>query len=193
MAKRKLYNVAFRRQRDGKTDYRKRLKFLLSGKPRLVVRKALKSMYGQIAEYHEKGDKIILSCSSNTLKKYGWNAGFGNLPSAYLTGLLMGKKAMSQGIKELVLDVGLIKSVKGAKIYAFLKGVIDAGINVPHSEDTLPAEDRIRGNHIKKYAESLKDSEQYSKKFADYLKNNFDPLKLTENFEIVKNKILGEK
>jgi len=194
MAKRKLYNLSFKRKRKGKTEYRGRLKLLLSGKPRLIIRKSLKSISAQVAEYNEKGDKILLCSSSIHLKKYGWKSGFSNLPSAYLTGLLIGKKALNKGIKELIPDIGLNKSVMGTKIYALLKGTKDAGVNLSCSEEIFPKEERIRGEHIKKYAEDLsKDKDQYNKKFSDYIKNNFDPLKITENFETTKNKILGEK
>jgi len=194
MAKRKLHNVSFRRQRKGKTDYKKRLKLLLNGSPRLIIRKSLKRVYVQISEYDEKGDKAILNVSSQNLKNYGWKAGFSNLPSAYLTGLLIGKQASEKGIKELIVDIGLNKSIKGSKIYALLKGTIDAGIKIPCSEEIFPDESRIKGEHIKKYAEELsKDREKYKKVFNEYLKEGFDPTKITESFESVKNKILGEK
>ena len=194
MANRKLYSISFRRQRKGKTGYKKRLKLLLSGKPRLVIRKSIKQIFVQAVDYDEKGDKILLSCTSYDLKKNGWKAGFNNLPSAYLTGVLMGKKCLEKGIKEMVPDIGLNKSVKGSKMYAVLKGVIDSGVNINCSEEILPPEGRIKGEHIKKYAEILsKDKEKYNAKFGDYIKNNFDPTKITENFEATKNKILGEK
>ena len=55
------YRVPFRRRREGKTDYRKRLKLLLSRKPRLVVRKSLNNIIAQIVEYDEKGDRVVVS------------------------------------------------------------------------------------------------------------------------------------
>ena len=193
MAKRKLYTVDFRRRRSGKTDYRRRLKMLLSGQPRLIIRKSLKGITVQVGEYDEKGDKIICSVSSRHLVKYGWKVGFSNLPSAYLTGLLIGKVVGEKKISEVVVDIGMHKSVKGAKVYAVVKGVQDAGIAIRCADDVFPAEDRLSGKHIQSYAQALsKDSEQYKKVFSDYLKNDFDPLKITENFTSVKNKILGE-
>ena len=51
MKKGKTHRIKFRRKREGKTDYRKRLKLLLGGKPRLVVRKSLKNITAQIAVY----------------------------------------------------------------------------------------------------------------------------------------------
>jgi large subunit ribosomal protein L18 len=45
------YKMPFRRRREGKTNYTKRLKLLLSRKPRLVVRKSLKI-------HHSSNNKI---------------------------------------------------------------------------------------------------------------------------------------
>jgi large subunit ribosomal protein L18 len=146
------YNLKLKKRRKGITDYKKRLKLLLSGKPRLVVRKSLKNINVQIVGYVDKGDKVLAVAHSSQLKKLGWNAGTGNLPSAYLTGLLVGQKAKKQGIKDAVLDVGLNVPTKGGRLYAALRGVIDAGINVPHSKDVLPSDDRIKGAHIKNLA-----------------------------------------
>lgn len=158
--------IGFKRKILGKTDYRKRLKLLLADKPRLVVRKSLNNILAQIVEYNEKGDRVILSAHSSELKKYGHKGNKGNLPVAYLVGLLTGKKAKKKNIKELILDIGLQKSVKCSRIYSLLKGCIDIGLNIPHSKDILPTEERIKGKHIK----------------------NFDG----NNFEEVKNKILSE-
>ncbi len=158
--------IGFKRKRLGKTNYRKRLKLLLAHKPRLVVRKSLKNILAQIIEYNEKGDRVILSAHSSELKKYGYDGNKGNIPSAYLVGLLIGNKAKKKNIKELILDIGLQNSVKGSRIYSVLKGCIDTGLNIPHSKDILPIEDRIKGKHIK----------------------NFDNSK----FEAIKNKISGE-
>jgi len=158
--------LGFKRKRQGKTDYRRRLKLLLAQKPRLVVRRSLKNILAQIVEYGENGDKILSSVHSSELKKYGYENSKGNIPSSYLTGLLIGSKAKKKNIKELVLDIGLQKSVRGSRIYSVLKGCVDSGMNVPHSKGILPSEDRIKGKHIK----------------------SFD----SKKFDEVKNKILGE-
>ena len=93
MNKGKTYNLGFRRKREGRTNYRKRLKILASNKSRLVVRKSLNNITAQVIEYHDDGDRIILSSDSKTLKKFGWKANKGNLPSAYLVGILLGTLA----------------------------------------------------------------------------------------------------
>ncbi|MBW2988971.1 50S ribosomal protein L18 [Candidatus Woesearchaeota archaeon] len=143
--------LGFKRKKNGKTDYRKRLRILSSNKPRLVVRKSLKNISAQITEYGENGDKVILAGHSSELKKYGYEGNKGNIPSAYLVGVLIGSKAKKKGIKDLIFDMGLQKSVKGSRIYALLKGCVDAEINIPHSKSILPADDRINGKHIKDF------------------------------------------
>tara|TARA_B100001971_G_C18252078_1_gene579054 strand:- start:978 stop:1559 length:582 start_codon:yes stop_codon:yes gene_type:complete len=191
MSKSNIYTLNFRRKRRGETDYRKRLKILLSNKLRLVVRKSLNNIVVQIVEYYNKGDKVILAVSSKVLDKFDWKTNKGNLPSAYLTGLLIGTKAKKKGITELVMDIGLNKSVKGSRTFAVLKGVIDAGIKVPHSDEILPNEDRIKGTHIAKYAEISKKNGNYEKIFSDYIKQKIDPSQISEYFEKSKKKIMG--
>jgi len=66
----------------------------------------------------------------------------------YLTGLLAGKKALDKGIKEGILDIGRYRPSKGNKLFATLKGVVDAGIQCPHDEEIIPSEERILGKHL---------------------------------------------
>jgi large subunit ribosomal protein L18 len=145
------YRVKPRRRLKGKTDYRKRLGLLKSGKPRVVVRNSLKHIRVQFVDYDEKGDRIIASAISNELlNEYNWKFSTSTTPAAYLTGLLAAKRAAETGIKESVLDIGRSIPVKGSKNFAALKGVIDAGIHVPHDKEKLPSEDRILGKHLDK-------------------------------------------
>ena len=159
--------MPFKRRKEGKTDYDQRLKLLKSGKPSLVVRKSSKYITAQIAEFGGKGDKILASSTSRELKKLGWDFACDNLPAAYLTGLLIGKKSSDKKINEAVLNSGLYPSVKGSRVYAVVKGAKDAGLNVPVDDEILPGEDRIKGEHIKKF-------------------NN-----LASEFEKIKGKIIG--
>lgn len=145
------YHVKPRRQREGKTDYRKRLKLLRSRKTRMVVRKSLKNTQVQFVEYHESGDNIVASAISKELvSKYKWKYSASTTPAAYLTGILAGKRAKDKGINECVLDVGRYLPVTGSKIFASLKGALDAGVDCPHNEEKLPNEDRIMGKHLDK-------------------------------------------
>ena len=50
MADSPIYKVSFRRRREKKTDYAKRLALVKSGKFRLVVRKSNSDTYAQIVE-----------------------------------------------------------------------------------------------------------------------------------------------
>jgi large subunit ribosomal protein L18 len=152
--------LSFRRRREQKTNYRRRLGLLKSGKTRLVIRKSLSNISVQFINFKGNSDETVISAISTELKKLGWTRG-GNVPAAYLTGFLAGKKAKEKNLKDAVLDMGLQTSTKGSRIYAALKGVVDAGISVAHSEEILPSEDRIKGKHI---------SEEISKQFEEVKK-----------------------
>jgi large subunit ribosomal protein L18 len=190
MATDSRYCVQLRRRKEGKTDYKARKALVISGKPRLVVRTTVKNVTAQIIVAKPHGDEVLVSTHSRELKKYKWKAHAGNLPSAYLTGFLCGLKAKAQGIKEAILDIGLHSPSKGAKVFAALKGVLDAGINVSHSEEKLPDEKRIEGEHIAEYAKSLASNpEEYQSKFSKYLEQKLPPEDLPEHFAKVKKEI----
>ena len=135
MARSSNYRVKLRRRREGKTDYQARKALVVSGKPRLVTRTANRNVTVQISIAKSHGDEVLAAANSRELvKSYGWKAATGNIPAAYLTGLLCGFKAKTNGIKEAILDIGLVAPTKGAKVFAALSGVLDAGVDVPHSE-----------------------------------------------------------
>lgn len=145
------YHVKLRRQREGKTDYRRRLRLLKSRKTRIVVRNSLNNTQVQFVEYHEEGDKVLVSAiSSELVKEYQWKYSAATTPAAYLTGLLAGKKAVDKGIKEGILDLGRCVPVTGSKVFAALKGVLDAGVECPCDDEKIPGEDRILGKHLNK-------------------------------------------
>ena len=143
--------MPFRRRREGKTNYHVRYRLILSKKPRVVVRKSNASTTLQLVVAEQMGDKTLLTVNSKDLKNFGYTLGTGNLPAAYLTGLLFGKKMLALGQKEGIADIGLHASTRGNRIYAAIKGVVDAGVNVPHSPEIFPDDERIRGEHIKEY------------------------------------------
>lgn len=95
------YRVPFRRRREGKTNYRARRALVLSKVPRLVVRLTSKHAIVQVIEAESIGDRVVISAHSHELAKtYGWLGNCGNVPSAYLTGLLCGFKAMANGVEK---------------------------------------------------------------------------------------------
>ena len=185
------YRVPFRRRREGKTNYRSRRALVLSGVPRLVIRLTLNHAIVQVIEAEAIGDRVVVSSHSRELTKtYGWLGNCGNVPSAYLTGLLCGFKAVANGVDKAFLDVGLHIPSKGTRIFAALKGVVDAGVEVPHSEDILSDEDRISGKHIADYASQLaSEPEVYKQRFSEYLSKRSRPEEIPERFSAVKDKI----
>lgn len=52
----------------------------------------------------------------------------------------------------------------------------------------LPDESRIRGEHIREYAESL-DEEELRKRFSKYLERGLSPVDLPEHFDEIKKRI----
>ena len=192
MKKGGIFNVPFRRKMEGRTHYKKRLKLLLSDKHRFVVRKSLNNVQVSVIEYGAQGDKILFTVDSKALLKLGWKGSSGNLPSAYLIGMIAGKKAVGKGIKEAILDIGFNDSVNGSRLYAALVGAVDAGLAIPHDPKALPPKERICGEHIAKYAQSLKGGGQKNDfQFSNYAKKGLNPESIQNHFNEIKGKING--
>ncbi len=164
MSRKNKKPIAYRRRREGKTNYKKRLALLKSRKLRLVIRKFNKNIIAQVIEYHPEGDKIIASAHSNELNKYGWKFNKGNIPTAYLVGLLIGNKAKG---KETVLDLGLQSPVKGGRLYATLKGAKEAGLKIKADDSVFPKQERIEGKHISEYKKNKIDAKGFEKQFKE--------------------------
>lgn len=176
------YKVAFRRRREGKTDYHQRLKLIVSRKPRLVVRGTLGDYIAQILITKPEGDVVLAAATARELAKaFGYKGSLKNTTAAYLTGMLAGFKAKQAGVEEAILDIGLATNRKGSKVYAALKGAIDSGLEVPCSEDVFPSEDRIKGAHVAGNAKSS---------FSQYEKRGLKVTDLPAHFEEVKSKIM---
>ncbi|GAA0278065.1 50S ribosomal protein L18 [Halobacterium noricense] len=177
------YKVPMRRRREVRTDYHQRLRLLKSGKPRLVARKSNKHVTAQLVATGPDGDETIASAHSSDLEEYGWEAPTGNLPAAYLTGLLAGVRAQDTDADEGVLDIGLNTATQGSKVFAIQEGAIDAGLDVPHNDTVFADWSRTRGEHVAEYAESL-DEPLYS--------GEFDATELPEHFDEVREAILED-
>jgi len=139
------YSVPYRRRREGRTNYKSRLALLKSGVPRAVVRRSRNLIRVQFVKYDPAGDRILAAVDSSMLEPFGWKAGRSNMASAYLIGYLGGRKALERDIDEAVLDIGIVMPIAGSRAFAVLKGMVDAGVHIPHSEDALPVEERISG------------------------------------------------
>lgn len=188
-AKGPKYESAFRRRRENRTNFAKRLALVKSGLPRMVIRRGSTSLVVQFIQYSDKGDKVLAGANSAALKKFKW-APRANVPTAYLTGLYAGKLAKKKGVKEFVLDMGLYAPVKNSIAFAAQKGALDSGLSASHGEG-LVDEARISGAHIEEYAKSLGESE-YHKKFSSYLKDGFRPKDFVSHFKASKEAILKE-
>ena len=152
----------FSRRRKGITDYRKRLALLKSGTPRAVVRFTNAKIMIQITEFDNQGDNVLASATSNDLAGMGWKNSKKNVPAAYLSGMLAAKRALKAGVSSAVLDIGRITPTTGGRAFATLKGLVDGGLEIPHSEDLYPDDSRIAGSHI---SDKLsKDIEKVTKK-----------------------------
>ena len=138
--------VPFRRRREGRTNYRTRLALLKSQETRLVVRRTNGNVIVQFVDWTQTGDAVKATAVAQELKKMGWEGSAKNTPAAYLTGLLAGKRAAAAGVENAVLDIGRHVPTKGSRVFAALKGVLDAGIDVPHGgDDIYPSEERLSG------------------------------------------------
>lgn len=194
MLKSKIYTVAFKRKRERKTNYKKRIKYISSNKIRIVIRLSNKNIKIQGIKFNEDGDLILGTIISSELKKLGWKGPINNIPSAYLIGFLFGKKFKDK-FNEGIIDIGLKSITRGAKLSAAIMGIVDSGINIPHSKEIFPVEDKICGRTLSEFLKKLKETNQEvnNKQFSKYLKKGFNPEDLIKNFEEVKKRILGEK
>jgi large subunit ribosomal protein L18 len=172
-----------RRRREARTDYHQRLRLLKSGKPRLVARTSNKHVRAQLVIMGDQGDRTLASAHSSDLRDYGWEAPTGNLPAAYLTGFMAGKRAVEAGLDEAVLDIGLNTATPGNKVFAVQEGAIDAGLDVPHNESVFADWERTRGDHIADYAAQL-DEPLYS--------GDFDATTLPDHFDEVRERLEDE-
>jgi len=184
-------------------------------KYRLVVRITNRDIIVQIVYARLQGDFVLTAARSGELPRYGISHGLTNWAAAYATGLLCARRALTkfgladkyQGVTEpdgtltltqplddedaprpfkCYLDVGLKRTVTGARVFAAMKGASDGGVFIPHSEKRFPGYDAeskqlnaevlkkyIYGGHVAEYMESLEeeDEERFKKQFSKYLED----------------------
>jgi large subunit ribosomal protein L5e len=146
-----------------------------------------------------EGDRVYASAESSELKRWGVEAGLANYAACYATGLLVGRRLLAKagldkiyaGAKKTdgenyvvekewkegqrkpfkaVLDVGLTRTTNGNRIFGCLKGAVDGGLNVPHSNRRFPGfkkegekesynakahRERIFGGHVTNHMKKL--------------------------------------
>ncbi len=140
------YSKILRRLGEEKTNYRNRGTMLMGKRDFITVTISNQNTQVQILTPGMTGDKVVSSAHSRYLIEKGWKGSRKSVSAAYLTGYLAGKKALSQGAKDAILYTGTKRYTQ--RMAAALKGVIDAGLEVPANEETFPSEDRINGEHL---------------------------------------------
>lgn len=146
------YFVPFRRRKEGRTDYSKRARLVVSDRPRMVVRKTNRHVLIQLVTAEIEGDRTLVTANSRELAGYGFTGSTSGLPAAYLTGMLFAVKALNADYQRAVLDIGLHRATRGARVFAALKGAVSAGLDVPHSGEILPDDSRVKGAPVSTYA-----------------------------------------
>uniref|UniRef100_A0A8D8Q1C3 Large ribosomal subunit protein uL18 n=1 Tax=Cacopsylla melanoneura TaxID=428564 RepID=A0A8D8Q1C3_9HEMI len=186
-------------------------------KYRLIVRFSNKDITCQVAYSRIEGDHIICSAYSHELVKYGVKVGLTNYAAAYATGLLLARRLLKSlnldklyvgctevtgeefsvesvdqgpGAFRCYLDVGLMKTSTGAKVFGAMKGAVDGGLNIPHSVKRFPGYDNeakefnaevhrkhILGLHVAEYMRQLseEDDEAFKRQFSGYIKAGVVP------------------
>ncbi|KAF4524588.1 hypothetical protein B566_EDAN008543, partial [Ephemera danica] len=186
-------------------------------KYRLIVRFSHKDITCQIAYARIEGDMIMCSAYSHELPNYGVKVGLTNYAAAYCTGLLLARRLLKRlGLDELYkgceevtgdeynvepnddgpgafrcyLDVGLVRTTTGARVFGAMKGAVDGGLNIPHSLKRFPgfsAETKefsaevhrkhIFGQHVADYMRTLaeEDDDAFKKQFSKYIKLGIQP------------------
>jgi len=201
-----------------------------SPKYRFVVRMTNKDIICQVVYAKIVGDVTICSAYSHELPKYGLEVGLTNYAACYCTGLLAARRLLKkleldgdyegqaepdgemflveqEGEKRpftCVLDVGLVRTTTGNRVFGALKGAVDGGLNIPHSEKRFPGYDRegkefdaethkkyIFGGHVAEYMELLEeeDPERYQSQFAKFIEKEIEGDGLEEMYQGVHEKI----
>ncbi|OAY71719.1 60S ribosomal protein L5 [Ananas comosus] len=180
----KRFQVKYKRRREGKTDYRARIRLISQDKNkyatpkyRFVVRFTNKDIVAQIISASICGDLVLAAAYSHELPRYGLEVGLTNYAAAYCTGLLLARRVL----KKLEMDEEYEGNVEGA---------LDGGLDIPHSdkrfagfkkdEKQLDAEvhrNYVFGGHVASYMRMLMEDEpeKYQSHFSEYIKRGIDP------------------
>lgn len=195
-------------------------------KYRLVVRFTNTDIICQIVRAKITGDFVIAAAYSHELVNYGIKHGLTNYAAAYSTGLLIARRILKKfkldnkyiGLTEangedytveplvgddrplyVLMDVGLARTSTGNRIFGVMKGALDGGLNIPHSNTRFVGYFKdsgepsgafhpevlrkyIYGGHIAEYMEKLQQDnpDAYQRQFSRYIKDSISPEMLEE-------------
>ncbi|PIA34509.1 hypothetical protein AQUCO_03700055v1 [Aquilegia coerulea] len=169
---------------------------------------------------------ILASAYAHELPQYGLEVGLTNYAAAYCTGLLLARRVLKtlemdeeyEGNVEAtgedfsieptdsrrpfraLLDVGLIRTTTGNRVFGALKGALDGGLDIPHSdkrfagfkkeEKQLDAEVHrkyVYGGHVAAYMKTLMEDEpeKYMSHFCEYIKKGIEAEGIEEMYKKV--------
>ena len=169
------YVHTLKRIRTHKTNYRKRQALLISKQDFVTIKITNQNVIAQVLKPEIQGDIVRVSTHSRELRRYGWKGSLNSLPACYLVGLILGRKALEKGADKAVLYIG--NKPFTSRIAACMKGIVQAGINIPISSESYPTEHRLNGQHIAEYALKIKteDINKYNKYFSSLLREGLVP------------------
>jgi large subunit ribosomal protein L18 len=183
------YIHTIKRIRQHKTNYRKRAAILVGRHHFITVKVTNQNVLTRLLDPDIKGDKVLATAHSRELVKQGWNGSLNSLPACYLTGILLGKKCLEKNFDSGVLYTGMNPFT--SRVAACLKGIVDAGVHVPASEDSFPEQHRLDGNHIADYAKLLQeDKSRYESRFSLLLKNGLKPEDYPAHVQKIKSALM---
>jgi large subunit ribosomal protein L18 len=136
----------------------------------MVVRKTNRHIIIQLVTAEMDGDRTLVAANSAELETYGYKGSTSSTPAAYLTGMLFAVKAKKADHGRAILDIGLNRATPGARVFAALKGAVEAGLEVPHGEKILPSDERAKGAHIAAYNKNAGDIVANVEQVADAIK-----------------------
>lgn len=154
------YSRILRRLREEKTNYGKRHTMLMGKRNFATVVISNENTQVQVLRPYMAGDRVVASAHSRTLLKNGWKGSRKSIPAAYLTGYMAGKRALMSGTRDAILYTGTRRYTQ--RTAAAVKGMADAGLEVPADPETFPPDERINGEHL-----AVKNDVQSFKSFVD--------------------------
>jgi large subunit ribosomal protein L18 len=187
------YVHTLKRIRTHKTNYRKREALLISKLDFVTIKISNQNVIAQVLKPEIQGDIVRVSTHSRELRRYGWKGSLNSLPACFLVGLVLGRKALEKGVDKAVLYIG--NKPFTSRIAACMKGIVQAGINIPISSESYPTEHRLNGQHIAEYARKIKteDINKYNKYFSSLLKEGLVPENYQSHVEEITARILKEE
>ncbi|XP_022862367.1 60S ribosomal protein L5-like [Olea europaea var. sylvestris] len=229
----KRFQVKYKRRREGKTDYRARIRMINQDKNkyntpkyRFVVRFSNQDIVAQIVSASIAGDMVLAAAYAHELPHYGVEVGLTNYAAAYCTGLLLARRVLKtlemdeeyEGNVEAtgedfsvepaesrrpfraLLDVGLVRTTTGNRVFGALKGALDGGLDIPHSDKRFAGYNKeskqldpevhrkyIYGGHVAAYMRTLEEDEpeKYQSHFSEYIMRGVDADGLEEMYKKV--------